>query len=136
MRGGPDYITPVVAAAPVEQTIADVMRGRRGGLQPATVPPLLGVDAGTKVEPTVAAPSGPPTVFEVPVELVLYATNATGQMFLRRWAQKGATFLKTARVWRVNERLVAEVAFAAPVCPENQTGCVVHLSVSLWENLA
>lgn len=84
----------------------------------------------------VPAPAGPPEVFAVPVELVLYAANASGQMFLRRWSEKGATFLRTARVWRVNQRLVAEVSFAAPVCPEAQTGCVVQLGVALWENLA
>lgn len=72
----------------------------------------------------------------MPVEMVLYSANATGQMFLRRWSEKGATFLRTARVWRVNERLVAEVSFAVPVCPEAQTGCVVQLGVALWENLA
>lgn len=99
----------------------------RGGPEMAgAAPPVLNV-------PT---PSGPAEVFAVPVEMVLYSANATGQMFLRRWSEKGATFLRTARVWRVNARLVAEVSFAAPVCPEGQTGCVVQLGVALWENLA
>lgn len=84
----------------------------------------------------VAPPTGPAEVFAVPVEMVLYSANASGQMFLRRWSEKGATFLRTARVWRVNDRLVAEVSFAAPVCPEAQTACVVQLGVALWENLA
>lgn len=77
-----------------------------------------------------------PEVFTVPVEMVLYMTNSTGLMFLRRAREQGATFLRTARVWRVSERLVAEVAYAAPIGAENATGCVVNLSVALWENLA
>lgn len=85
--------------------------------------------------PAAAAPSGAPETWRVPVEMVLYQTNATGQMFLRRWREKGAVFLRDARVWIVGGRLVAEVSLAAPVGPEKQTALVVQLTPILWENV-
>lgn len=117
MRGGPDYsLKPDgMRVIPLPNGMVSVVR----------------LD-----EPPVSPPSGPPEVFTVPVEMALYQANATGQMFLRRWREMGATFARSARVWRVGDRLVAEVSFVAPVGPENQTGCVVQMGVALWENLA
>ncbi|HCQ52715.1 hypothetical protein [Brevundimonas diminuta] len=77
-----------------------------------------------------------PLVHRVPVEMVLYQANGSGQMFLRRWRELGAQFRPVGLVWRVGERLVGQVDFAAPVGPERQNGLVVQLSTVLWESVA
>lgn len=86
---------------------------------------------------TEAAPAGgPPIIHRVPVEMALYQANGSGQMFLRRWREMGAVFASMALVWRVGERLVAQIDFQAPVGPERQNGIVVQLSTVLWEGMA
>ena len=112
MRGGPEFD-------------ADGMRATFGRRRPAQ--PL---------DDLPARDTAPAETFAVPVELVLYAVNATGQMFLRRWREKGASFATTAKVWRMGDRLIADVAFRWPVGPEKQTGLIVQLGVHLWESLA
>jgi hypothetical protein len=99
-----------------------------------------GPDLDIQDPPVVVAPApepatGFPEKYSVPVEMALYQANATGLMFLRRWRGLGARFSPVAKVWRVGERLVAQIDFAHPVGPENQTGLVIQLTTHLWESL-
>lgn len=79
--------------------------------------------------------TGFPEIHSVPVEMVLYQANGCSQVTLRRWRAAGASFRRTARVWRVGNRLVAEVAFVEPMGPEKQVAVVIQLTTHLWENL-
>ncbi len=98
-----------------------------------------GPDLDIVKAPVAATPAGPATGFpekhSVPVEMCLYQANATSLMFLRRWRGMGARFCPMAKVWRVGERLVAQIDFAHPVGPESQTGLVIQLTTLLWESL-
>lgn len=81
------------------------------------------------------APAEPEERFVIPVEMALYQANATGQMFLRRAREMGATYRKRAVVWRVGERLLARIDFLTPVGPEKWCEQVVQLSPLLWESV-
>lgn len=96
--------------------------------------PVQAPTFGRRSAPPVA--TGFPRVFEVPVEMCLYQANGVGQVTLRRWRQLGAEFKAVSRVWRVEGRLVAEIAFRTPIGPEKAQAAIVQLTTHLWESLA